>query len=60
MVVREASFVGSNALVLPGVTIGPRTWLGAGGIARERLEPGRVYRPPATEAMEPAAAAAQE
>lgn len=42
--IREDSFVGSNSVVLPAVTIGPRTWLGAGAVAGRSLEPGRVYR----------------
>jgi acetyltransferase-like isoleucine patch superfamily enzyme len=44
VVVRDESFVGSHAVVLPGVTIGPATWLGAGAVAARTLEPGRVYR----------------
>lgn len=49
IVVGSDSFVGSNAVVMPGVTIEPKTWLAAGGIATKRLEAGRVYRPPPTD-----------
>jgi galactoside O-acetyltransferase len=45
VVIRRGSQVGTHAVVLPGVTIGPRTWLGAGAIAPTRLEPDRVYNP---------------
>lgn len=45
IVIGSESFVGANAIVLPGVTIGPKTWLGAGGVAHERLQPGKVYSP---------------
>ncbi len=57
VVIADESFVGSHAIVMPGVTIGPRTWLGAGAVAHRSLEPGRVYRAPeAVLAGEPAAA----
>lgn len=46
VVIADESFVGSEAIVMPAVTIGPRTWLGAGGVAHRSLEPGRVYRAP--------------
>lgn len=44
IVVLADSLVGTGGIVLPGVMMGPRTWLGAGALARKRLEPGRVYK----------------
>jgi acetyltransferase-like isoleucine patch superfamily enzyme len=46
VVVKEESFVAAAAVVLPGVSMGPATWLGPGEVARERLEAGRMYRSP--------------
>jgi acetyltransferase-like isoleucine patch superfamily enzyme len=53
VVIAAESFVGSHAIVMPGVTIGPRTWLGAGAVAHRSLEPGRVYRAPEAVPAEP-------
>jgi acetyltransferase-like isoleucine patch superfamily enzyme len=45
IVVHAGSQVGSHAIVLPGVTVGPRTWVGAGAVVTGSLEPNRVYNP---------------
>jgi acetyltransferase-like isoleucine patch superfamily enzyme len=45
VVIEPEAFVGTQAVVLPGVTIGRAAWLGAGVIARRSLEGGRVYAP---------------
>lgn len=46
VVVETDGFVGSHAIVLPGVTVASRAWLGAGAVAASDLEAGRVYRAP--------------
>lgn len=46
VVIRADSFVAAHSVTLPGVTMGPRTWLGPGAVARSPLEPGRMYRAP--------------
>jgi len=44
VVVHSRAFVGAGALLLPGVTIGPSSWVGAGTVVRERVEPETLYR----------------
>jgi acetyltransferase-like isoleucine patch superfamily enzyme len=43
VVVHGRSFVGANAVVLPGVTVGPSSWVGAGAVAREDVEPDTIF-----------------
>lgn len=46
VVIGDESFVGALAVVLPGTTMGPSTWLGTGSVGRGRLEPRTVYGSP--------------
>jgi acetyltransferase-like isoleucine patch superfamily enzyme len=46
VVIKSECFVGAHAVILPGVTMGPATWLGPGAVARRALDPGRVYQGP--------------
>ena len=46
VVIEPEAFVGTQAVVLPGVTVGRRAWLGAGVIARRSIEAGRIVKPP--------------
>jgi maltose O-acetyltransferase len=41
--IKEGSFVGAQATVLPGVTIGPRSLLAAGAVAVKDLPPDEAY-----------------
>ena len=43
VVIHDRAFVGANAVVLPGVTIGPSSWLGAGAVAREDVQPESIH-----------------
>jgi acetyltransferase-like isoleucine patch superfamily enzyme len=49
VVIEPEAFVGTQAVVLPGVTVGRGAWLGAGVIARRSIEAGRVVRSPEPE-----------
>lgn len=49
VVIKEESFAAAHSVVLPGVTMGPSTWLGPGAVARSSLEPGLRYRAPDAE-----------
>ena len=46
VVIEPEAFVGTQAVVLPGVTVGRGAWLGAGVVARRSIEAGRVVKPP--------------
>jgi acetyltransferase-like isoleucine patch superfamily enzyme len=42
VVVGHGAAVGTNSVVLPGVTIGRETWVGAGSVVTRSLEPGML------------------
>jgi acetyltransferase-like isoleucine patch superfamily enzyme len=54
VVIAGEAFVGSGAIVLPGVTVGRGAWLGAGVVARRSIEPGQIVRSPDPIAVESA------
>lgn len=43
IVIRDNCFIGTNSIILPGVTIGPNAIVGAGSLVRKDVEPNSVY-----------------
>jgi acetyltransferase-like isoleucine patch superfamily enzyme len=43
VVVHARAFIGAGAMLLPGVTVGPSSWVGAGTVVREEVEPETLY-----------------
>jgi len=41
--IREDAWIGANAVVMPGITVGEGAVLGAGGVATKDLEPWTIY-----------------
>lgn len=43
IVINDNSFIGTQTIILPGVTIGPNSIVGAGSLVRSDIEPNSVY-----------------